>query len=175
MTEQVLLTGVKGIYCEVDISPFLSSDPVSVAEVDHELSRVGFIYLGDIFCSIFSGAFLRGFVDSQAQTSAVLMTRLKEGSLHLGGLDFYTKFSDGSSLTTTNAPDVKDIVTRKIYRTSSDSQEIEKIYQQHQERSEVLQRECGPPIVVEHSLLALATSIDEYLVRESDTIPSEDP
>jgi hypothetical protein len=173
MSEQVLLTRARGIYCEVDISPFLSSAPVNVAEVDQELSGIGFIYLGDIFCSIFSGAFLRGFVDSQAQTYAILMTQLQGGRLRLGGLDFYTKFADGSSLTTTNAPDVKDIVEGKIYRTSSRSQEIEKIYQQHQERSEALQRECGPPIVVEHSLVALAASIDEYLVRESGTIPSD--
>jgi hypothetical protein len=167
VTDEVLFTGKWGVYCKVDVSQFLASSPIDLKKIEDELSSIGFTNLGDIFCSSFSGMFVRGYAQPHGVTYASLIMRLQGNYLALGSVDFYSVFASGASLTTSIVPELQDSAEKKIYRTSSASSALTDIHREHEERLGILTDAHGLPRVVEESLLALAMSIDEFLVREA--------
>jgi hypothetical protein len=131
-----------------------------------DLESLAFQFLGDLYVESLPGWELYGFANPRQATYAVIISGIKNG------VDFYTTFADGTSLTTTNM----DVATRqmkskKIYRYSYPDIDVANLLRKHQNHLTELMQTHGKPNPVKADLKAIAIAIDEYLVREASAKP----
>jgi hypothetical protein len=136
-------------------------DPV--AETDAGMKAVGLEVLGDMVCDKFYDVVIRGYGAEGSDTYGVLM-RSGFGDFYV---DFVTNFEDGTSLTTTTTPGVKDIAKKKkkMYRRSYADKGVEYLHTQHRKRVTELVKKGLVPKPAPASLAEMAKAMDEFLVR----------
>lgn len=163
--EDVILEGAAGIYRRIDLNS-APADASSLIPFDSDLGSLGFSLAGDLMCSTLSG-FLRCYTHPQERARALLLVGIKDGMLNAFGLMFEAKFSDGSSLTTTTSPAMRDMPERGIYRRVHAWGGVHDLYRKHQSHVDELKGTHGDVQPVGETLLSVAESIDSDTVRMS--------
>jgi hypothetical protein len=140
-------------------------DP-SIQTAAQTLESSTFQFVGDLQVDVLPESEIYSFAMPRQATYAVIISGIKNG------VDFYTTFADGTSLTTTNM----DVATRqmkskKIYRYSYPDIEVANLLRKHQNHLTELMQTHGKPNPVKADLKAIALTIDEYLVREASAKP----
>jgi hypothetical protein len=132
-------------------------------EWDRQLEALGFQTLGRMTYDRVGELTLLGYVLPNSNIYALVC---------LGGLfpseviDYYTRFSDGASQsTTTNFLAEGDKPKRKIFSKAFPELDPAELLERHRRRMKVLVKKHGPPRPAEPTLEALARAIDEYFVR----------
>lgn len=185
-TDEVIYTGRKAVFRRSDMSKVAQSNPLQgltaiferlyedsmkdekiteqpdpVAETDVGMKAVGLEVLGDMVCDKFYDVVIRGYGAEGSDTYGVLM-RSGFGDFYM---DFVTNFEDGTSLTTTTTPGVKDIAKKKMHRRSYADKGVESLHAQHRKRVAEFVAKGLVPKPAPASLEAMAKAMDEFLVR----------
>jgi hypothetical protein len=133
------------------------------------LDSLVFAFVGDLHIDALPGLELYGFANPQQASYAVIINGSQPEQQ---GVDCYTTFADGTSLTTTTM-DVatKQMKSKKIYRYSYPGIDVTNLLRKHQNHLTELMQTHGKPNPVKADLKAIAIAIDEYLVREASAKP----
>lgn len=166
----LILEGTAGVYRRVNLSSVPGTD-FNLVPFGSDLSASGFAPLGDLMCSAYPEFFVRGFAHGSRELYALLLSAFIEGEVRPVALDFYTRCEGGASLTTTSLVKASDKKGRGIYRRAYGPKPVFELYEKHREHLREFAREHGPAVPHEPTLLALAESLDEFLVRELRSAP----
>ena len=123
---------------------------------------LGFDPLGDMLCERFSNVVMRGYACVDSQTFAILIV----GTAAQYGLNFYTRFDDNSSQTTTSIPGMEDLAHVGIFRTSYPDTDYQTLYTMHLQHIEQKSTQGVQAQTITPTLEALAASIDDFLQRQ---------
>ena len=164
-SSDILLEGSAGIYRSINLGGDWADDG-NLISFGSDISSLGFSLVGDLMCSAFAHILVRGFAHSAEGTYALLLTGMRDGKLNVLGLDFYSCFADGSSLTTTITPNAKDILAKGIYRRVYAWNGVYDLYHRHQKNLEELKVGHGKVKPVDADLRSLAESLDSFFVRQ---------
>jgi hypothetical protein len=132
----------------------------TVDETDQAMSELGFEPLGDLVCEPLGDVVVRGYAAVNGEAYGVLM-RPAFGSWVR---EFYTRFDDGSSLTTSTHV-ASELPHKKIFRRSLPEGSIAELYEAHQAGIERHARKGRLTLHAEPRLEALARDLDEFLIR----------
>jgi hypothetical protein len=127
-----------------------------------EAERVGFAFLGDM-CSPkrLGDVLIRVYKGPQPDVFAAHFV----GLLGDHSFDFYTRFEDGASLTTTTLRGMMNDARRKVFYQCPEVEEISHLYQQHRAGLEDHGAAGRVPARMGETLQDLAREIDEFLWR----------
>jgi hypothetical protein len=180
-TERLVYQGRFATFFEVDtvsleenlrktFSDVINTDASAVSDrimetlddIGKEAERIGFTFLGDM-CSPkrLGDVLIRGYRGPQPDVFAV----------HFVGLfgdhtfDFYTRFEDGASLTTTTLEGMIDDEPRMVFLQCPETEEIDELYQYHLTGVEEHRSAGRVPARMGETLRDLAGEIDEFLWR----------
>ena len=145
-----------------DAPGHLTSVVPSIESIDVVMHAMGFDLLGDMLCERISDVVMRGYACTDSETFALLMI----GTSGQSGLDFYTRFDDNSSQTTTSVPGMDDLADAGIFRTSYPDADYQTLYTMHLQHIEQKIMQGAQPQAITPSLEALAACIDEFLQRQ---------
>lgn len=141
--------------------------PAKVQQIDRQLDRLGFSFVGDLQVSNFSTANFYGYAHSSKDVYAVILTAGTADPLWIG-LDFYTSFFNGVLLTTTSHYLViKHLKPQKLWRWSYPNLDVAQLYQQHQHHWVELQAQAGRSYRTKADLAAIAAVMDDYMSRQT--------
>lgn len=90
-----------------------------------------------------------------------------QGKLDVHGLDFFSRFANGSSLTTTTTQSAKDIPAKGIYRRVYAWNGVYDLYDKHQKHLSELKLAHGEAMPAESNLILIAESMDSFIVRQN--------
>lgn len=153
-----ILEGAAGMYRRIDLNQ-ASMDVSSLKSFDSDLDSLGFTLTGDLMCSALVG-FLRCYANPREHACALLLVGIKDGMLSVFGLMFEAKFSDGSTLTTTTSPAMRDMPEKGIHRRVYAWAGVYDLYRKHQSHANELKDKHGDLQPIGETLLAVAESID---------------
>lgn len=159
---QALSELFQGWYPHHDTPEHLTSVVPSIESVDVVMHAMGFDLLGDLICERISDVVMRGYACVDSHTFALLMI----GTSGQSGLDFYTRFDDNSSQTTTSIAGMDDLADAGIFRTSHLNTDYQTLYTMHLQHIEQKTMQGAQPQAITPSLEALAACIDEFLQRQ---------
>lgn len=155
---RLVLKGQHGEWNQGNLAglPFVS--PEDVAWVDREMEALGFRILGDLTGSPIPGTILRGYGHPQGFCYGTAMGSSGGEFLY----EFVSAFSDGSSLTTSTMPGLRDEPKRKARKRSHPEAGVAELFALHE--AEIAQlhlalRESEP------ALVGLAEAVDEFVGR----------
>lgn len=156
--ERLILDGSFGRFFSGDLSQEDHMVPEDSVLLDEQMEELGFRPLGDMTCNKVYHTVFRGYADSE---SCFAVGAAGAGCMF--AVDFYSAFEDGSSLTTSNNPDVRNIPKKKIYRQSFPSLTPAELRQEH---LKAMKERKSPALVRKPTIKGLAEAIDEYLSRQ---------
>jgi hypothetical protein len=159
---QALLALFQGWYPHHDTPEYLTSVVPSIESIDVVMHAMGFDLLGDMLCERLSDVVMHGYACVDSQTFALLMI----GTSGQYGLDFYTRFDDNSSQTTTSIPGMDDLADTGIFRPSYPNTDYQTLYTMHLQHVEQKTIQGAQPQAITPTLEALAACIDEFLQRQ---------
>jgi len=129
--------------------------------VDRELRNLGFQLFGELVCSKYASISVFCYVSPRREAYAVVY----DDTLHSPKYEFFSKFSDGATYTSTNSKLlICSFPWLKIFRFSYPKTSPLYLWQKHQEH---LSNAKGRISYLEPTLEAIARSLDEYLVNEN--------
>jgi hypothetical protein len=164
-TEDALVyEGVSGPFHSTNMSAHHAVKPEDVIEHDFEMEQVGMIVLGDIVSSRFTDVAIRCYAHSELP----IYGAMNRNAWGFGSSDFFTRFPDGWSLTTSTM-EASDQPKKKIYRQGG-SEELDELFQVHQSRLDELIAKHGTPESFKRSLVGIAEEIDIYLAKELELV-----
>jgi hypothetical protein len=134
--------------------------PTAVRLVDESMTHLGFTLLGDMVCEAFGDIVLRGNGRKDGGGFGLLYA----GTLGQFLYEFYTDFTDGSSLTT-SIHHGKSRREMKIFHAQYANAPVEDLFEKH--RAGVALRSNNGVTPADHppTLSALAARIDGFLTR----------
>lgn len=158
-TGVLVLEGRRGRYYEAD--PELRH--LSAGSVGQRMAAVGYELVGGLLAERFRRVLVRGFARLGGQTYGLLLLPPENYRV----IEFYTRFADGSSLTSTNHPGPGDDPSRMIFRRRHSREDgVADLEGRHREdvgahaaARGTTALECVP------TLRGLAEALDEFLVR----------
>jgi hypothetical protein len=140
----------------------LTSGVPSIESIDVMMHAMGFDLLGDMLCERIGKVVMRGYACVDSQTFALLMV----GTSGQHGLDFYTRFDDNSSQTTTSIAGMDDLAHAGIFRTSYPDIDYQTLYTLHLQHIEQKIMQGVQVQAITPTLAALAACMDEFLQRQ---------
>ena len=84
--------------------------------------------------------------------------------------DFYTRFDDGASLTTTTMPAMESLEPEKIFYKSSETHDLSEMYQEHVNGIEEHKAQGRVPVPMGDTIADLAREIDNFLSRDEQLV-----
>jgi hypothetical protein len=159
---QSLSTLFQGYYPHHDTPKYLTSVAPSIESIDVVMHAMGFDLLGDMLCERINDILTRGYACVESQTFALLML----GTSGQYSLNFYTRFDDNSSQTTTSIPDPDALADAGIFRNSYPDTDYQTLYTMHLHHIEQKTMQGARPQAITSTSEALAACIDEFLQRQ---------
>jgi hypothetical protein len=169
LNRKIVFKGQKGLYSSAEIESLPVKDSSAIEEVEKKLKDLGFLLIGDLYCSGFAAVAIYCFAQPEGKTLATIMTTLAEaGKVKFAGYEFFSNFESGASLTTTITKlAIEDFKAQKIFRRSYPNTSPKELYQHHKTHIQELEAKQGNVKKVQFSLEAIAASIDDYLMRQN--------
>jgi hypothetical protein len=168
LNRKSVFKGQKGLYSTTEIESLPVKDLPALEEIEKKFKDLGFLLIGDLYCSGFASVAIYCFAPPEGNTFATIMTTLSEGKVKFAGYEFFSNFESGASLTTTITKlTTEDVKAQKIFRRSYPNTVPKELYQHHKTHIQELETKQGSVKKVPFSLEAIAASIDDYLTRQS--------
>ncbi len=159
-TDEVVLRGASGTFQMGNPSGYRFGHEVST-EMDRLMQDAGFAWLADLVHERFNEVVMRAYVGRGADRYAIGYVGLF-GSM---GLDVYSSFSSGASLTTSTITHQADEPGKGIFRSPSRAETMVELNELHDSRLPELADQHGGVVPALPSAEAVATMIDEFIVR----------
>ena len=161
---EVILEGKQAVFHRADIAELDEAHSAAVEEATSELQRLGFECLGDATASVAQGVLLRGYAGDDGVTYGMSLQAV-DGQHYT---DLYSRFADGSSLTTTTNYDAEARPDVGIFMRVYEDLDRPALLEKHRDGLRRFQEHRGTqPIPAEPTLEGLAEAIDEWLVRNA--------
>jgi hypothetical protein len=159
--KNVLLEEGDREYYEVDISGFEHEHAVRHAEIAAGMESHGLRPLGDLICSQLANVVARGFASADLPVYGTMMIPTYGEPV----VEFYTRFADGSSLTTTPQSNLGQ--GRSIrFQCCPDVFSVEELWNRHMAEVTKTAKQGIEPQAGTESLAGLAEAIEEFLQRQ---------
>ncbi len=151
-----------GKFTRRNLSRSKGVDRQRLKDFDERFRSIGLQPLGDIAFEFAAEISVRAYGAAGATAYGALMWPQ-------GGepqVDIFTRFSDGSSVTTTTMPGVHDVEAAKIYRRSFPGRPVDALWQQHQAAiGQRLSTGCSAS-PAEATVESFAQAVDDFFDRE---------
>jgi hypothetical protein len=159
-----MLASLAAIFDEEDRQMLQSEGTLAerVKKIDDDMKRLGYAHFGDMLFEGGSDVIIRGYGKKGSDTYGVLMA----GTMGQWEYEFYTRFSNGSSLTTSTTEGIDNDRARKIVRSSHPGVSVAGLHRKHRAGVKKLTKGKTQPVEAEPSLSAMAAAIDEFLMRQ---------
>lgn len=157
-TGNVVHIGRKGAYYEAD--PDLRFP--AQGSTTERMAGLGYELLGGLLCERFQRVVVRCYSRPAGDSYGLLLLP----PWKYRAIEFMTRFTDGSSLTTTTHEGPGDDPARKLYRVRCPNLAVAELEARHRA---ALAAHCAAhgatPLTVEHSLSGVAKALDDFLAR----------
>lgn len=164
MNTEFTYNGRKGTFTHADIKELTDFDPALLEAVEGNMKQLSFIPIGDMSLNTFKNATIRQYASPN----------IKAAGIHVQGdkiepyTEFFTTFSDGSSLTTTAGNPGDSNPKALIFRIVKPNMSIEELFNTHKTAISNHEYKRGvTALQPEMTLKWLAEAIDDFLVRLS--------
>jgi hypothetical protein len=162
--EEVLLRGRHSRYWASDFTRLTELEPEMRAKFDATLTARGFQHLGDLVVQKQRDVVLRVFAREDRLCYGILMGKR---ALYLG-YELFSRFADGSTLTTTTNPMVQSHPEAGIYYQSRPGLDLPALYEKHcWGMARFRTRKGTEPELLAHNLLGVAQEIDQAFARRA--------
>lgn len=159
-TGEVVLEGQSGTFKVGDLGSFKIAATL-IPEIDGEMRSLGFVRFADLVHSRFGDVIMRAYIGTCGDRYGIIYL----GMFGQMGVDFYSLFGDGTSLTTSTITKQADEPEKGIYRTPTEATQYAEINKLHSERLVTMRQEHGGTVPTLGAAKALAAMIDEFIVR----------
>jgi hypothetical protein len=165
---EVLFRGRLGLYWRSDFARLDQLEQETREQIDTKLAGLGFQHVGDMVAKKQRDIVVRTYVSGDRLSYAVLLAKR---TMYLG-LEFFSRFQDGSMLTTTTNGAVESRPQLKVYFKVHASQEPAELSDKHQWGIERFRTRQGTqPVALDPTLLGVAREYDQALARrECDSL-----
>lgn len=130
-------------------------------EAHQKMEELGFIHIGDMVCEAFPDMAMRAYAREDGDTYGIVST----GTLGQFVYEFYSRFEDGSSLTTTIHGMDENREKEKILKKVFPGLSLEQLYEKHREALEDREFQGNFLLQTTLQLVEFARWLDEFLLR----------
>lgn len=163
-TGTVIFEGRFAKFTQTDLATLPEADHAFAESCDQELRKLGFQFLGDLHSTQTFQALFRGY----ALPGAPIYGAIIDACQGSPNQDFYTRFADGFSLTTTNGegakPRLQTDKSTKSYNALVPGTMTDR-WKSHLERLATLSEKHGPPVAA-GKLPDFARELDDFFCRQ---------
>jgi hypothetical protein len=161
---EVLLQGRCGRYWRSDFARLEELEQQTREKIDEALAGLGFRHAGDLVAKKQRDIVLRTYASRDRLSYAILMAKR---TMYLGW-EFFSRFADGSTLTTTTNGALDSQPERKVYCKTHPGLEPAALYEKHRQGVERFRARKGTEAVpLDPSLLGVAREYDRVLARRT--------
>jgi hypothetical protein len=162
--DEVLLQGRCGVYWRSDFARLDQLEQETREKIDTALAGLGFQHIGDLVAKKQRDMVLRTYASNDGLSYAILMAK----RIMYQGYEFFSRFADGSTLTTTTNGASESQPELGVYAKVHPGLEPAALYEKHCwgiERFRV--RKGTEPVPLEPTLLGVAWEFDRLLARRT--------
>jgi hypothetical protein len=161
-SDEIVLDGATGALYAADMKTFEELDDGALAAADAGMLALGYQPLGDVVAAVVSAGVLRGYGKADGNAWGAHM-QTGEGVAYN---EFYTRFEDGTSLTTTSNSYARSIPSDGIYMRNYEGLGVEGLHEKHLDGIRRFNEHKNTvPEAAEPTLRAFAAAVDEFLAR----------
>ena len=162
-TDEVILTSGMDTYRRGDLEKLEQVKASTVAALDKQMQAAGFELLGDLWSSELPLMAMRCYGNEEVNSYGIAYFGMDDSP----PLDFYTRFTDGASLTTTTLEEIYSMRAQKIWYRSSPATAPKGLFKDHQTGLAKLGGQNGrEPEPITPSLEGVAKAIAEFSARK---------
>jgi hypothetical protein len=160
--DELLLNGKLGPYWQSDFARLDELEQETRERIDTAMDGLGFRHVGDLVGKKQRDIVLRAYTSADGFSYGILMAKR---TMYLG-LEFFSRFADGSNLTTTTNAAVESRPMLKLYVKTHPGLEPAALYGKHHWSIERFRTRKGTePVPLDSTLLGLAREYDRALAR----------
>ncbi len=160
--DEVLLEGKLGLYWRSDFAQLTELEQETREKTDAALAGLGFRHVGDIVAKKQRDIVMRTWVSGDRLSYGILMGKR---TMYMG-YEFFSRFADGSILTTTTNSSVDSRPEFKSYAKTHPGLEPAALYERHQWGvARFRTRKGTEPVPLDESLPSVARELDRGLAR----------
>jgi hypothetical protein len=160
--DEILLQTKRSRYWRSDFARLTELEQETGEKFDATLAGLGFRHLGDLVAKKQRDVVLRTYVSKNRLSYAILMAKR---TMYLGN-EFFSRFTEGSTLTTTTNASVGSQPVVKVYYKIHSALEPAALYDKHLWGIERFRtRKETEPVPLDPTLLGLARELDQALAR----------
>jgi hypothetical protein len=164
--DDVLLRGKLGIYWRSDFARLDELEQETRQKIDSTLAERGFQHVGDFVAKAKRDILMRGYISDDKRTYAILKAKR---SMYLG-VEFYSRFADGSRLTTAPGSTTNSRPELQYYIKECPGLDTAALYEKHRWSIDRFGTHKGTsPVPLASSLAGVAWECDQALARRECT------
>jgi hypothetical protein len=166
--EAILLHGQQSIYWRSDFTQLTQLEQETRAKIDQAMSDLGFRHSGDLVAKKQRDIVLRVYASADRLSYGILMGKR---TMYLG-YEFFSRFANGSTLTTTTNGAVDSHPQAGIYFKTCPGLEVPALFEKHRWGIDRFRTHQGTePEPLDGTLLGVARELDAAFARRA-TVPS---
>jgi hypothetical protein len=162
VVEPFIVAKATGKFQRGDLRRWKGVDSRRLADFDERFRAVGLQPLGDLVFEFAPDITVRAYGAQDATAYGSLMWPR-------GGdpqVDVFTRFSDGSSVTTTTTPGVQDVEAAKIFRGSFPGEDVDALWRRHQAAIGRRRATGDRALPAEPTVEAFAQAVGDFFERQ---------
>jgi hypothetical protein len=159
---EVLLKGKLGLYWRSDFADLAELEHQTREKIDAGMAGLGLRHIGDLVAKKQRDIVLRSYASEDRLVYGILMAKR---TMYLG-YEFYSRFANGATLTTTTNGAASSQPERKVYAKIHPGLEPAALHDKHQWGIERFRaRRATEPVRLEPTLLGVARELDRLVAR----------
>jgi hypothetical protein len=160
--DEVLFRGKLGRYWRSDFARLDRLEQETRQGIDAALEALGFLHVGDLVAKKQRDLVLRAYASGERLSYGILVAKR---TMYLG-FEFFSRFADGSNLTTTTNASVESRPELKVYVKTYPGLEPAALYEKHRWGIERFRTRKGTePVPLDPTLSGVAREYDRALAR----------
>jgi len=162
--EEMLLKGQQSVYWRSDFARLTDLEQETRERIDREMADLGFAHLGDLVAKKQRDIVMRLYASADGTSYGILMGKR---TMYLG-FEFFSRFADGTTLTTTTNGAVESHPSVGIYYKTCPGVAVAALYDTHcWGIARFRTHRDTEPVPLEATLLGVAQELDAAFVRRA--------
>jgi hypothetical protein len=162
--DQILLRGQQSIYWRSDFTQLTELEQETRQKIDQAMSDLGFQHLGDLVAKKQRDIVLRAYASADGASYGILMAKRR---MYLG-YEFFSRFADGTTLTTTTNSGVDSCPQAGIYHKTCPGLEVPDLFEKHRwGLGRFRTHRSTEPVPLDGTLLGVARELDAAFARQA--------
>jgi hypothetical protein len=162
--EEILFRGQQSIYWRSDFARLTELEQDTRQKIDQAMHDLGFQHSGDLVAKKQRDIVLRAYASADGLSYGILMAKRR---MYLG-YEFFSRFADGTTLTTTTNSAVDSSPQTGIYYKTCPGLEIPALFERHRWGLDRFRtHRATEPVPLDGTLLGVARELDAAFARQS--------